>query len=222
MNINDLITYIGDEYTGIDDRLERNYKREFTDTYSSSKLEKIWECIQENHTHSKPPELGQIFKYMALMGIARSKDNGIFYNRCTQQVQELDYGKKPLFDDQGNPVMKDCNTKYSLRSKFCPTCNYNRLLGSEEGHISNTKEVVKCNKLPRDIFVVNELCSVCSVYHKDPTARGSKCSAWGSHDEYKKSSKNCKDCKCFTCCNDKPMNSYQRAIIDQLAKSKKV
>ena len=79
--------------------------------------------------------------------------------------------------------------------------------------IVNTIEVVKCNSLPRDLRVLNELCAVCSKYQKSSLVQGSKCSAWNTHDEYKKSGKKCEDCCCRKCCNEKPLNFCERETI---------
>jgi hypothetical protein len=147
---------------------------------------------------------------MNLLGIARTKDAGTFYHRCTQLIESKDQYNNVEKDVDGDIIMIECNTKYSTKSKFCPKCNMTRRINNP---LVNTIEVVKCNSLPNDLRVLNELCSVCSKYQKLSLVQGSKCSAWNTHDEYKKSGKNCKECCCFKCCNEKPLNYCQRETI---------
>ena len=204
MNCRELMVNIRETYKDSDDRLEKAYLGEFGNNYSSSKLDKIWDCIQENHIFAKAPELGNIFKYMAMLGIPRTKDQGTFYNRCTELKLT---GEK---DDDGDDITIECGTKYSLRSKFCPVCNIAATIAKP---VINTLEIMKCNVLPNDLKVLNELCGTCSKYHTSSQVRGARCNAWGSHDDYRKSNKNCAECCCFDCCNEKPMKAYQRDAL---------
>lgn len=209
MNCSDLLLNIRETYKDCDDRLEKNYRKEF-EAYSSTKLEQVWSVIEENHNFAKAPELGNIFKYMNMLGVARTKDGGTFYKRCTELVISRDqYGDEEK-DADGEIIMIECGCKYSTKSKFCPVCNQERSISNP---LMNSYEVVKCNSLPKDLRVLNELCGTCKLYQKNSLVRGSKCSAWNSHDEYKKSNKNCKDCPCYDCCNEKPMNGIQNATM---------
>ena len=189
MNIGDLIMNIRETYKECDKRLERNYRLEF-DNYSSGKLEKIWEVIQEHHNFAKAPELGNIFKYMNITGVGRTKDLGDYYNRCTQK------------DKNG----VECGTKYSLRSKMCPVCN-----ATSDAHkpIMNSIEIVKATTMPHDLFILKDYCGTCKKYQMNRHIRGAKCSAWGSHDDYKKTSMKCDGCPCYDCCNEKPKKGFK-------------
>jgi hypothetical protein len=212
LNVNDLILNIDEAYIQCDDRLRKSYSQEFEE-YSPSKLEKVWEVIQEHHTFAKAPELGNIFKYMNLVGVGRTKESGTYYNRCTELKPELDYGNNHMKDSEGDLMYVQCGTKYSLNSKFCPTCN---LKANISKPVMNSRIVVKCDPLPSDLKILNELCATCNVYQKNPYVKGSKCTAWNCHDDFRKANKDCKGCSCVDCCNEKPMNGIQKATMDLL------
>lgn len=219
MNSNDLILNIGEAYKDCDDRLVKLYRKEF-DNYPSSKLEKVWDVIQENHSFARAPELGSIFKYMFTIGLSRTKQQDIFHNRCTQMIKAKDKDGKLILDADKDAIMIECNTKYSTKSKFCPKCNSKSRIEEElqkkyekDKPIFNSYEVVKCNTLPNDLRILNELCATCSKFQDTYLVRGSKCNAWNSHDDYKKTGKKCDDCPCFKCCNEKPMNGIQHATM---------
>jgi hypothetical protein len=218
MNSSEIIINIRENYKDCDERLEKLYRKEF-DSYSPTKLKEVWETIQENHSYAKAPELGNIFKYMFMVGIARTKETGLFYHRCTRLIKKLDRYDNPEKDVDDDPIYEECNTKYSTKSKFCPVCNSNSLFKDREKYkkdspVFNTIEVTKCNKLPSDIRVLNEMCSVCIKYHKNEMIQGSKCNAWGTHDKYKQANKNCKDCDCYDCCQEIAMNGHQKATFN--------
>jgi len=192
-NVDDLILNIEETFKECDPRLVRNYRQEFSN-YPVSKLEKVWEAIQENHNFAKAPEVGNIFKYMNMVGITRTKEGGNFYNRCTE-IKTDGFGNN-----------HECGTKYSIKSKFCPACNMNRTI---KNPLFNSYEIVKTETMPRDLHELKELCATCNLYQKTKLVRGSKCSAWGTHDNYKKTGLKCNDCPCFDCCNEKPLKGYE-------------
>jgi hypothetical protein len=179
---------IRETYKECDTRLEKNYKQEF-ETYPPSKLDKIWDVIQENHNFAKAPELGNIFKYMVLTGLGRVRESGDFYNRCTEK------------DSHG----VECGTKYSLRAKLCPNCNRGR---NSTNLLINTIEIVKTVNMPNDLIILKDVCAICPKYKISRQVKGAKCPAWGTHDEYKKIGLNCKDCCCNVCCNRKPVKGF--------------
>lgn len=188
MHYNDFVMNIRETYKDCDDRLEKNYKQEF-ETYSPTKLDKIWDVIQENHNFAKAPELGNIFKYMNLVGVARIRPQGTHYNRCTEVRKDAD------------GIDYVCSTKYSMRAKLCPSCNKLRNI---DNLLVNSIEIVKCEKMPDDLIELQEVCAICPIYKRSKTAKGIRCDAWGTHDYYKKIGKDCKNCKCYACCNAKP------------------
>jgi len=174
--------------------------------YSESKLEKVWYAVKRYHGSNFAPNYSAIATCMDKAGIGESQNgnDSKFYNLCTELKLT---GEK---DIDGDDITIECGTKYSLRSKFCPVCNIAATIATP---IMNTLKVIKCNVLPGDLRVLNELCGTCSKYHKSSQVRGARCDAWNSHDDYRKSNKNCSECCCFDCCNEKPMNGAQHASL---------
>jgi len=184
-SINDLILNIGDSYKEFDDRLIKLYKQEF-EMYSDAKLEKVWETIQENHGYAKAPELGNIFKYMNLVGISRTRQTGDFYKECTT-----------------------CKCHYSIKSRVCPKCNKHL---EEDDVFANDVLIIKSKSLPDDFILCQENCSVCPPYKANKPMRGSTCNAWGSLDPYKKIGKGCDKCACRSCCEEVGKNNPSHSI----------
>lgn len=196
MHCNDLIIEIGATYGSLDERLQRNYRKEF-EPYSPAKLERVWEAIQENHYTGKPPEVWQVFKYMNLVGISRFKPQGNSYLECLT-----------------------CGTFYSVNSHLCPKCNKNLPVGK---YHHNEVKVHITEKFPDNFIFVRPACSICPIYRrKVSTPNGIKCESWGTDDN--KSGLGCDSCKCFDCCIDRgeknphmPSGSLMKVILDRKA-----
>ncbi len=169
----------GKSEEGSKDLNEETLRREF-EYYSEDKLDKIWQAVRRHHKATWYPIIGQVLECMDKAGVnesSKESSEGVTYNRCNT-----------------------CGCNYSLHSRLCPKCN--KYL--EQGNtFYNEVTIVKGFKFAPDHITCHETCSICPIFKGNFNARGAKCPAWNTHDDFQKSNKKCIDCPCKTCCNEK-------------------
>lgn len=183
MNAHDFILNIGEYYKYPKDpadqqRLKDVYLKEF-EFYKGDKLQKVWESVRRHHKKSFAPVIGEILDCMDKVGIVESKDfknRDKYYSRCDH-----------------------CGTNFLIKSIGCPVCSW-RIKESRPARTNIT--VVKCRELPTDLKLINPICMQCKDFKKSKIPFGAKCNAWGTFDNTLKAGKDCKNCPCYSCCNE--------------------
>jgi len=112
-------------------------------------------------------------------------------------AEEMEFIPKGTVKKKKKPywcVCADCGKEYGFRSRLCPSC------GSLKFRVKSVAKFT--DSIPAHIDLLQEDCTVCSVYEKRNDDRnyvfGPECNSYGLGT---KSFDNCKDCSCKVCCS---------------------
>lgn len=184
---NDLILDISEMYSEFPQKLKDNYRKEF-EGYSATKLLKVKEAIENNHEFKQAPTLPNVFKYMRESRISRNSAV-----------------KRSWFECQY------CGTTFPIKTAVCPSCAW------KKEHSMSDPVVKMSNEYPEGLKRVNSNCILCTNFiGQNPVPIGATCEAWGTFNKELKANKDCINCACSACCNEKARDyesTYQHSLI---------